>query len=458
MPSIRQMNVSYVLFIALAASLGGLLFGYDTAVISGAIGFLRIKFELTPAQMGWAAASALVGSILGCMIAGVLSDAIGRKKVLILAAMLFAVSAIGSGLAQTIDVFVWYRILGGIGVGIASMITPMFISEIAPANIRGRLVSFYQFAIVFGIFIIYFVNYFIARQGSEIWNVESGWRWMFASEAIPAVIFLGFLIVIPESPRWLIAKQRIEKARGILQRIFGAQAESQLADIQSTVGREAGSWKMLLQPRVLKIVLIGVVLAVLQQAVGINVILYYAPEIFKTLGSDVNAALLQTIVIGVFNMGFTIVAMVKVDQLGRRPLLLVGSLGMAVCLLTIGLLAFFQITSIFSLILILGYISFFALSVGPVVWIILSEIFPTSIRGRAMSIATVFLWATNYLISQTFPIIDENPWLVERFHHGFSFWLYAAMCILMFLFVLKFIPETKGKTLEEIERDLNLLK
>ena len=454
----KNINTSYVTLVAIAASLGGLLFGYDTAVISGAIGFLRIHFDLSAAQMGWAAASALVGSIIGCLFAGMLSDWLGRKKVLILAAVLFAVSALGSALADRLDVFVIYRMIGGCGVGAASMITPLFISEVAPARMRGRLVSFNQFAIVFGMVLIYFINYFIACQGTEIWNVETGWRWMFGSETIPAVVFLIALFFVPESPRWLALNANSHKAYTILEKIQGStSAKERISEIKDTLSRESDSVNMLFEPRILKLVLIGVVLAVLQQAVGINVILYYAPEIFKQFGSDVNAALLQTIVVGVFNMGFTVFAMAKVDKLGRRPLLLIGSLGMAFCLVSTGILAFIQITTVWSLMLILGYISFFAISVGPVVWIILSEIFPTKIRGRAMSIATVCLWATNYLISQTFPMIDENQWLMERFHHGFSYWLYGGMCVLMFVFVYKVIPETKGKTLEQIENDLNLI-
>ncbi len=446
-------NYHYVLRLSLVAAMGGLLFGYDTAVISGAIGFLRTKFELTAAWMGWAASSALVGCIIGCLFAGILSDWIGRKKTLILAALFFIVSAVGSALPETINEFILYRIIGGIGVGAASMLSPLYIAEISPAGIRGKMVTYNQLAIVSGMLIVYFANYFIAAQGNEIWNIHTGWRWMFGSETAPAVLFLLLLFFVPESPRWLVKQGRSDEALAVLMRVDGEQyAKEEIVEIEDTIKLEKGSVIELLQPGMRIVLIIGVVLAVLQQVTGINVFLYYAPEIFKNLGTGSDTALLQTIIIGAVNLTFTIVAIKTVDRLGRKPLMMVGSLGMGVCMISMGLAAYLQQTAIWVLVFVLGYIAFFALSVGPVTWVILSEIFPTLIRGRAMSIATIFLWTANWVVSQTFPMLDENEWLIENFNHGFSFWIYGILSFVLLIFVWRVVPETKGKSLEEIER------
>ena len=300
--------------------------------------------------------------------------------------------------------------------------------------------------------IVYFVNYFIEGLGNEAWNIESGWRWMFGSETIPAVLFFIFLFFVPESPRWLIKKGRKDEALSILKKVtVESHAEAELREIEESISNEDTSIKQLIKPGMRIVLIIGISLAVLQQVTGINVFLYYAPEIFKNLGSGTSTALLQTIIVGAVNLTFTIVAIKTVDKLGRKPLMELGSLGMGLCLICLGLAAYFQQTAIWVLIFVLGFIAFFALSVGPVTWVILSEIFPTQIRGRAMSIATVSLWAANWLVSQTFPMIDENEWLVENFNHGFSFWIYGALCFILFAFVWKIVPETKGKSLEEIE-------
>ena len=446
-------NYHYVLRLALVAAMGGLLFGYDTAVISGAIGFLRTKFELTAAWMGWAASSALVGCVIGCLFAGMLSDWIGRKKTLILAALFFIVSAVGSALPETINEFILYRIIGGIGVGAASMLSPLYIAEISPAGIRGKMVTYNQLAIVSGMLIVYFANYFIAAQGNEIWNIHTGWRWMFGSETAPAVLFLLLLLFVPESPRWLVKQGRSDEALAVLMRVDGEQyAKEEIVEIEDTIKLEKGSILELLQPGMRIVLIIGIVLAVLQQVTGINVFLYYAPEIFKNLGTGSDTALLQTIIIGAVNLTFTIVAIKTVDRLGRKPLMMVGSLGMGVCMISMGLAAYLQQTAIWVLVFVLGYIAFFALSVGPVTWVILSEIFPTLIRGRAMSIATIFLWTANWVVSQTFPMLDENEWLIENFNHGFSFWIYGILSFVLLIFVWRIVPETKGKSLEEIEK------
>jgi SP family xylose:H+ symportor-like MFS transporter len=445
-------HYAYVSMISLVATLGGLLFGYDTAVISGTIGFLRVHFGLDPAMTGWIASSALVGCVAGCAVAGMFSDRYGRKKALIAAACLFTLSAIGSALAGSGTELVLWRIAGGLGIGIASMLSPLYIAEVAPASIRGKLVSYNQFAIIFGMVIVYLVNYYIAGLFDETWNIETGWRWMFASGTIPAILFFILLFFVPESPRWLAGADLADKARTVLKRIGGTEyAEKELQSIRDSFVEESGGFKMLFKGSIRKLMLLGIVLAVLQQVTGINVFLYYAPEIFRKLGTEADTALLQTVVVGIFNLGFTIVAIFTVDKLGRRPLMLIGSAGMGICLFSMGLLAFFQQAQLWVLAFILGYISFFALSVGPVTWVILSEIFPTRIRGRAISLATIFLWTANWMVSQTFPMLNESPVLVEKFHHGFTFWIYGIMCIVLLLVVHRLVPETKGRSLEEIE-------
>jgi SP family xylose:H+ symportor-like MFS transporter len=448
-----QRGSLYIWSISLVATLGGLLFGYDTAVISGAIGFLRAHFQLDTVQMGWAASSALVGCIAGAAGAGALSDRFGRKKTLVVSAILFAISAIGSALPQTIVEFNLYRIIGGVGVGFASMLSPLYIAEVAPARMRGRLVSVNQFAIVTGMLVVYFVNYFIALQGDEAWNGEMGWRWMFGSETVPALIFLVGLFAVPESPRWLLKQNRRAKAFHILARVDGEpQAREELFRLDGLLQKEPCTLADLFRPALRGVLALGIALAVLQQITGINVFLYYAPEIFKSLGKGTNAALLQTVIVGAVNLAFTIAAILVVDRLGRKPLMILGSAGMGVSLTFLGLAAYLQRTEIWVLTFMLTYIASFAIAIGPVTWVLLSEIFPTKVRGRAMAIATLLLWTANYIVSQTFPMLDEHPFLVATFHHGFAFWLYGAMCVVLILVVWRWVPETKGKSLEEIEQ------
>ncbi len=441
-----------MLLISLVAALGGLLFGYDTAVINGAIGPLKTHFQLDATGEGWATGCALVGCALGAAFAGIFSDRFGRKKVLVFAAVMFLVSAIGTALPKTLTAFIIYRIIGGIGVGAASLSSPMYIAEVSPARIRGRMVSVNQFAIVSGILLVYFVSYFIARAGNEVWNASAGWRWMFGSESIPAILLLVLLFFVPESPRWLTKQNRPDEALDILNRVEPDKARAELDEIKDAIARESGSVRQFLHPGMTMVLIIGIALAVLQQVTGINVFLYFGTEIFKKLGSETNAALLQTVVVGAVNLTFTVVAIWTVDKLGRKPLMIIGSAGMGLTLLGMGMAAFFQKTDVYVLAFILGYIACFALSVGPVTWVILSEIFPTRIRGRAMAIATVCLWAANYLVSQTFPMMKENDWLVDKFHHAFPFWLYAGFCVVLLVFTAVFVPETKGKSLEQIER------
>lgn len=450
-------NSRFIALVTVVAALGGLLFGYDTAVIAGAIGFLQSHFGLDPAMKGWAAASALLGCVIGVSFAGIFSDRMGRKKTLVLSGILFLASAIGTAVPNEFWLFVLFRMLGGIGVGVASMASPMYIAEVTPAHIRGRMVSVNQFAIVTGMLIIYFVNYFIARGGDDVWNISTGWRWMFASGAVPSAIFLILLFLVPESPRWLIEKGFREKAHGILSKIGGsAYANSEARSIEATLDQEVESIGQLFRTGWRKVMILGIGLAILQQVTGINVFMYYAPEIFKKLGSGADSALLQTIVVGAVNLAFTIVAIWTVDRLGRKPLMIIGSLGMGISLVAMGLAAQFSVISLWVLICILSYIACFALSVGPVTWVILAEIYPTRIRGRALSIATFFLWGANFIVSQTFPMMDENPALISRFNHGFPFYIYAIFCLALVLLVWKAVPETKGHSLEEIEKFWNL--
>lgn len=436
------------------ATLGGLLFGYDTAVISGGIGFLKQHFHLNEWQEGWAASSALLGCVLGVLLAGWISDRFGRRVSMILAAIAFLVSAVGTALPRTLDEFVVYRALGGVGVGIASMLSPMYIAEIAPAAMRGRLVSLNQIAIVTGMLAVYFVNYFIAGGRPEAWNVSTGWRWMFGSEAIPGVLFLVLLFFVPESPRWLAARGRRAEALGILGRIGGAEhAEREMTEIESALKEEPAGLGELLRPGMIGLLATGVTLAVFQQVTGINVILYYAPKIFATLGADTDVAMLNTVAIGASMVLFTLVAIATVDRWGRRPLLLLASAGMAVSLFGFSAIAYTQRTGPWALLFIIGYIASFSIAMGPVVWVVLSEMFPNRVRGRAMSVATFFLWMSNYVVSQTFPVLNDHPWLVEHFHRAFPFWVYGALCVAAFFFIRHRIPETRGRTLEEIERD-----
>lgn len=452
-------SLLYLTLITLVAALGGLLFGYDTAVISGAIGFMEEYFSLSPAMKGWTASCALIGCMAGAAVAGPVSDRFGRKRTLLMAAVFFLVSALGSALAGSLTEFILFRILGGLGVGAASMTSPMYIAEISPARIRGRMVSLNQLAIVSGMLVVYFVNLLIEQHGSGIsdtWNLNRGWRWMFGSEAIPATMLFLLMFAVPESPRWLVKRGLEDNARNIMSRVDGQEhADAEMPLIKESLLQKQESIRELLSPVMLPLLLIGIILAILQQITGINVVLYYAPEIFKDIGFSVNAALMQTVIVGVVNVLFTVVAIWFVDKFGRKPLLIYGSVGMGISLLVLGTGFFLEQTGIWALIFVLVYIACFALSLGPVTWVILSEIFPTKIRGRAMGVATVILWGACYLVSQTFPVMNDHAVLVEKFHHGFPFWVYTFFCLVNILFVRRFVPETKGRSLEEIEKMWN---
>lgn len=439
--------------IALIAAIGGLLFGYDTAVISGAIGNLTIYFSLNTLETGWAISSALVGCLFGALLADYLSSRFGRKWCMIVSAILFLICSVGTALPDSFTSFIVYRIIGGIGVGIASMVVPMYIAEIAPAEKRGSLVAYNQLAIVIGIVTVYFVNYLIALQGNEEWNLQKGWRWMFGSEAIPSVLYMVLLFFIPESPRWLLMKNKPTRAFGILERFNNKETAARTGQqiLDSLKNQEKTSWRALLQPSLRLALLVGIGLSVFQQITGINAILYYAPEIFKSFGSNTDSSLLQTSLLGVVNMIFTIVAIYLVDKLGRKPLLYIGSAGMFVSLAIVGIAAYYQITSAWLLPFLLLFMASFSISWGPVVWVLLAEIFPNRVRSLALSLAVFVQWIANFVVSQTFPLLTGDKWLQQTFHGAFPFLLFAVLCLLALLFVGKYVPETRNKTLEQMD-------
>ena len=453
----KERNTLYIVGITLVATLGGLLFGYDTAVISGAEksiqAYLITSLGLGSLAHGATISSALIGCIIGGMLSGIVSLKLGRKKSLMLAAVLFFVAAIGSAYPELIFfkrgeptmgllyMFNFYRIIGGIGVGLASAVCPMYIGEIAPADIRGRLVSINQFAIIFGMLVVYFVNYFIAHGQTIEWINETGWRWMFLSAAIPSAIFGILLFFVPETPRYLALTNRDGKALEILTKINGLQqAKLILKEIKTSV--DAASENLFAFGKL--VIVIGILLSVFQQFVGINVALYYAPRIFESMGAAKDSSMLQTVVMGLINVIFTVIAILTVDKYGRKILLMIGSIGMAIGMFAIGGLAFMKVIGISTLIFIIIYTASFMMSWGPICWVLISEIFPNKIRGRAIAIAVAAQWAANYFISSTYPAMME-------FSGGMTYSFYGLMSLLSFVFVWKMVPETKGKTLEAME-------
>jgi len=452
-------SLLYLSVVCTVAALGGLLFGFDTAVISGAIGLLKTQFALGPVMEGWVVSSVLLGCITGAMAAGTLSDQFGRKRLMILAAGLFLISALASTIPQTPGVLIAARLVGGLGVGFASMLAPLYISELSPPHLRGRMVALYQFAITVGVLAAYFSNAFLlhlaenhtALFGSDTLRwifVDELWRGMFGAEVLPASLFLLLLLAVPESPRWLTKQQREDEATRILARVGGLKtATLQMDEIRDTIAHESGSVWQLFRPGMRIALVIGVMLPMFGQISGINVIIYYGEEIFDAAGWQLGDALGGLVIIGIVNTAFTLLTIWKIDSLGRKPILQIGTLGVVVSLVLVGLLFHNNATEgPWLLGLILCYIACFAIGLGPIPWVIISEIFPTRIRGRAMSFGVFAVWATCGLVSQTF------PWLKENLGPAGCFWLYATLCAPSILFVWAIVPETKGKTLEEIEK------
>ena len=437
----------YTFFICLTAAFGGFLFGFDTAVISGAIEFIvkPTVFNLSDIEKGWAVGSIIIGCIFGCLFSGKPIDIFGRKKILILAAIFFIISACGSALSRNLFDLVIYRLIGGLGVGLASMLSPIYIGEVAPARLRGSLVALNQFTIVTGIVVAFFTNFLLRNIGGL-----DNWRYMLGIEAIPAILFLLLLFFIPESPRWLVKKGNINQARNVLKKITKKHlVDQEITQIQkSNVSEVKNNWSDIFKGKYKKILFIGIGLAIFQQVTGINVIIYYAPSIFKALGNSIDIALYQTIAIGIVNLVFTVIAIWLVDRIGRRPLLIFGTSIMLFMLLALSITFFTnRFEGLGPLFFILGYCAAFSISLGPVVWVLIAEIFPNNMRAMGVSIAVTFLWAANFLVSFTFPI------LLKRINGGFTFLIYAIMCLLCLLFVWFFVFETKGKSLEEIEKN-----
>jgi len=456
----KQYNAVYLFSITLVATIGGLLFGYDTAVISGAEKsietFLVKPLGLSTFIHGATVSSALIGCIIGGAISGFMSNRMGRKNSLFIAGILFFLSSLASAYPEflffqqgepsigLLFAFNIYRIIGGIGVGMASAICPMYIGEIAPAEIRGRLVSCNQFAIIFGMLVVYFVNWGIAKGQTVEWINDVGWRYMFASEAIPAGAFILLILLVPETPRYLAMANRDEKALSVLTKVIGnkEKAESILVEIKGTITMKTSSTVFSYGK---KVIVIGILLSVFQQFVGINVALYYAPRIFESMGAAKDASMLQTIVMGLVNVIFTVVAILTVDKWGRKPLLITGSIGMSIGMFAISGLAFFDIIGVSTLVFIIIYTASFMMSWGPICWVLISEIFPNKIRGQAVAIAVAAQWIANYLISSTYPPMME-------FSGAFTYGFYGLMAVISALFVWKMLPETKGKSLEQMEQ------
>ena len=455
-------NLVYVWLISVVAAMGGLLFGWDWVVVGGAKPFFQRYFELTTeAQIGWANSCALIGCLIGALVAGGLSDKFGRKRLLIVAALIFAVTSLGNALASNFTVFIAWRIFGGVAIGLASSLSPMYIAEIAPAQIRGKLVAINQLTVVIGILLAQYINWFLVRNlpvGAtddfirNSWFGQQGWRCMFGLTAVPALLFFIGMLFVPESPRWLAKNGRANTARGILQKIGGeTYANAAVTEIQSTLASEEIQrvrFADLLEPKMRKVIVLGVVLAVFQQWCGINVIFNYAEEIFRAAGYDISSVLKNIAWTGSVNLAFTFVALGVVDRGGRRILMLLGAAGLAVIYVALGFCYHAGVKGWPMLTLVLAAIGCYAMSLAPVTWVIIAEIFPNRIRGAAMSVAVMSLWIACFILTFTFPILNRT------LGPAGTFWLYAAICAAGFVFIRLRLPETKGKSLEQIEREL----
>lgn len=440
-------NGKFILLVSFVAALGGLLFGFDTAIISGTIPYIQKFFRMDEYVLGWSVSSILVGCAIGAILAGKVADKYGRRTSLIICAILFAVSGLGAGLSGHLPVFIAFRLIGGLGVGAAAMVAPMYIAELAPARLRGRLVACYQLAIVFGILIAYMVNYVL-----NDWGVNN-WRWMFASQAIPSVVFLLLLFLVPETPRWLVMKGREDKGRALLEKIAEAPvAAAEIIQIRKSFQSESNrvTLKHLFKQPYSVVTFTGIITAVFQQVTGINAIIYYAPEIFKQTGINAASSLLQTIVIGVVNIIATFIAIGLVDKIGRKKLLLAGSCSMGLSLIAIALCFHFNyFENYIVLIFMLLYVASFGSTLGAVVWVYLAEIFPNRIRSLALSVATLALWLADFVVTLTFPI------MAKELGTSFTMFCYAAMCAAAFIYFFSKIKETRGRPLEDMETLFN---
>lgn len=462
-----RFNGKYILGISLVAAMGGLLFGYDWVVIGGARAFYEPYFNLSGEEnawmAGWAAGSALLGCLAGAVLSGAITDKSGRKKVLILAAFMFTASAIWTALAGSLTSFVLARILGGIGIGLASNVSPMYIAEVSPSSMRGKFVSINQLTIVIGVLAAQLVNLAIynyspiatdssAETILATWNGQTGWRWMFAAETIPAFGFLVLAFFIPESPRWLIKKSRFKEAASVLEKIGGQEySDFEVADISKTLSRDTEQFQIkdLFKNKLLGILFLGVFIAMFQQWCGINTIFYYASEVFASAGYDLSDQMTNIVWTGGVNLVFTFVAILVVDKLGRRPLMLFGAGGLAIIYAIMGALYKFEVQGTFVLVIVLAAIACYAMTLAPITWVLLSEIFPNRIRGAAMAVCVSSLWIANFLLVQTFPPINTS------LGASGTFWLYGFLCAIGFIVFLKLVPETKGKSLEDIEHQLS---
>ncbi|MEW6193575.1 MAG: sugar porter family MFS transporter [Bacteroidota bacterium] len=455
-------NKSYIYAISLISAMGGLLFGYDWVVIGGAKPFYELYFGIStiPALQGWAMSCALVGCLLGAVISGMLNNRYGLKKLLILAAFIFIISSIGTGISNSLYQFVMWRIFGGVSIGLASNLSPMYIAEVSPAEYRGKFVTINQLTIVIGILIAQITNWLIAKpvptdfSTVEIlnsWNGQTGWRWMFWATAVPSSLFFILMFLVPESPRWLVKNNKLKEAEKVLVKIYSSlYAASEIENISKSLlsTQEQSKTKILLSSGIKKVLLIGITLAVFQQWCGINVIFNYAQEIFETAGYGVSDILFNIVITGSVNLVFTFVALYTVDLVGRRKLMLTGAGGLAIIYSIVGTLYFFKITGFLLLLLVVTAIAFYAMSLAPVTWVILSEIFPNKIRSTAMAISTFALWSACFILTYTFPILND---LLKSYG---TFWLYGFICISGFLFIFIKLPETKGKSLEAIEKEI----
>lgn len=456
----KKFNHAYIFGISMVSAMGGLLFGYDWVVIGGAKPFYERFFDIASSAnlQAWAMSSALIGCVLGAVTSGIISDKFGRKWPLLLSAMLFTVASLGTGIASSYQFFIVFRIIGGIGIGLASALSPMYIAEVAPSHLRGRFVSLNQMTIVIGILAAQVINLLIADKvplgaTDELirnsWNGQIGWRWMFYVCAFPASLFFILTFFLPESPRWLIKAGKADKAFPTLKKIGGeTYARDEMAAIQSSLidVSEKVDYKVLFSPKFRSILIIGVVLAVFQQWCGINTVFNYAEEIFTAAGYGVSDTLFNIVITGSVNLIFTLVAMFTVDKWGRKKLMLFGSIGLAINYLLLGTAFFLGIKGIAVLSLVVIAIGIYAMSLAPIVWVILSEIFPNRIRGAAMALATFSLWIACFVLTFTFPLLNKS------FGAAGTFWVYAGICLLGFFFIMKRLPETKGKSLEEIEK------